>query len=79
MEPNAGRLEVRERVVRLLLAVVITSSVSSISLEEGKVKKRMGLTNKMFEDHRLIMVPRFRSLAHLHSFAHFPIPIPECH
>ena len=31
MDPNAGRLELRERVVRLLMAVVTTSSVCSES------------------------------------------------
>jgi hypothetical protein len=30
MDPSAGRREVRERLVRLLTAVVTTSSVSSI-------------------------------------------------
>lgn len=57
MDPSAGLREVRERVVRLLTAVVTISSVEWQSARRSNGEEEAGQTNIMFEDDNLVAVP----------------------
>lgn len=75
IEAMAGRLEVRESVFKLLIAVVTTSSRFDISVRRWH-EFRM-LTNKMFQDDRLVTLPSFGCFPHLHSLTHLPVSIAQ--